>query len=729
MMTMFDDMATFSGDLDMMVAPFVDGNNSTQQSEPDLTIEDDYSDDEDLDVEELERRIWKNKLRLKRLREQGGTRDGLEIARQRQQNSEEQARRKKMARAQDGILRYMLKMMEVCQAQGFVYGIIPENGKPVTGASDNLRAWWKDRVRFDRNGPAAIAKYRADSLASKNNGLNTVGPTPCTLQEIQDTTLGSLLSTLMQHCDPPQRRYPLEKGVAPPWWPTGKEEWWPQIGMQRDQGPPPYKKPHDLKKAYKIGVLTAVIKHISPNIPKIRKLVRQSKCLQDKMTAKESAAWIAIVNQEEALARQLYPDYRPPSSSPGASSSVVDDFNEYDVEGMLEASILDLEDRRKCDNFINTPKIDVIKGGMSLHQPASHHAMKRKIPCDFNNTMMKEPQIFTCQHPLCPYSEPRVGFPDRISRDNHQLNCPYKSVSSNYRGLSSFHVDEVKAIISTSSFVRPKSNPRPQSVTLALPAPQPPPITLAALNMSRLGVPNNNQKRMADLVPIYGSNFQGNGGGNSMSSSANLVVAENQLIIPQQQMVQRHQDNFCGDQGMMNGVSFFQDSSMTNNNNQLQMFAPQEAHQFDPFKALNSSFETSHNNFIINNSSSSNIINSSSSSNNIIISSNSNIISSTNNNNNCIISSNNNNIINNSNNSNTTIINSNNNNNSNIINSNNNINMGNDNNDVMINNETNFNVMFGSPSDFGSFDLRENMQGAGIIMDKQQEAEIAAWFE
>ena len=33
---------------------------------------------------------------------------------------------------------YMLKMMEVCKAQGFVYWIIPEKGKPVTGASDNL---------------------------------------------------------------------------------------------------------------------------------------------------------------------------------------------------------------------------------------------------------------------------------------------------------------------------------------------------------------------------------------------------------------------------------------------------------------------------------------------------------------------------------------------------------------------------------------------------------------
>lgn len=248
---------------------------------------------------------------LRRLKEKNKNKEvGGDGAKQRQ--SQEQARRKKMSRAQDGILKYMLKMMEVCNAQGFVYGIIPEKGKPVTGASDNLRAWWKEKVRFDRNGPAAIAKYQADNqIPGRVEDSSVIVSTPHTLQELQDTTLGSLLSALMQHCDPPQRRFPLEKGVAPPWWPSGKEEWWGQLGLPNDQVPPPYKKPHDLKKAWKVGVLTAVIKHISPDIAKIRKLVRQSKCLQDKMTAKESATWLAIINQEEALARKLYPDSCP----------------------------------------------------------------------------------------------------------------------------------------------------------------------------------------------------------------------------------------------------------------------------------------------------------------------------------------------------------------------------------------------------------------------------------
>ncbi|KAJ6989118.1 hypothetical protein NC653_021870 [Populus alba x Populus x berolinensis] len=113
-----------------------------------------------MDVDELERRMWRDRMLLRRLKEQGKNTEVVDNAKQRQ--SQEQARRKKMSRAQDGILKYMLKMMEVCKAQGFVYGIIPEKGKPVSGASDNLRGWWKEKVRFDRNGPAAISKYQAD---------------------------------------------------------------------------------------------------------------------------------------------------------------------------------------------------------------------------------------------------------------------------------------------------------------------------------------------------------------------------------------------------------------------------------------------------------------------------------------------------------------------------------------------------------------------------------------
>ncbi|XP_059292108.1 ETHYLENE INSENSITIVE 3-like 3 protein isoform X1 [Lycium ferocissimum] len=269
--------------------------------------------DEEIDPEELERRMWKDRVKLKRLKERQKL-AAQQAAEKLQKNKQttDQARRKKMSRAQDGILKYMLKLMEVCKARGFVYGIIPEKGKPVSGASDNIRAWWKEKVKFDKNGPAAIAKYEAECRA-KGEGIGKQNGNPqSVLQDLQDATLGSLLSSLMQHCDPPQRKFPLEKGVSPPWWPSGNEEWWVKMGLPKGQKTP-YKKPHDLKKMFKVGVLTAVIKHMSPDIAKIRRLVRQSKCLQDKMTAKESSIWLSVLSREESTIQQ-------PTSDNGSSS-------------------------------------------------------------------------------------------------------------------------------------------------------------------------------------------------------------------------------------------------------------------------------------------------------------------------------------------------------------------------------------------------------------------------
>ncbi|XP_052155377.1 protein ETHYLENE-INSENSITIVE 3-like 2 [Oryza glaberrima] len=161
----------------------------------------------------------------------------LFISRRRSLHEQQQARRKKLSRAQDEILKYMLKMMEVCNAQGFVYGIIPEKGKPVSSASDNLRSWWKEKVRFDRNSPAAIAKYQADNaMPGRDDDVGAAPAGPHFLHKLQYT---SLLSALTQHYDPPKRRFPLQKGVPPPWWPEGTEAWWPEFVVPSPSWPPP----------------------------------------------------------------------------------------------------------------------------------------------------------------------------------------------------------------------------------------------------------------------------------------------------------------------------------------------------------------------------------------------------------------------------------------------------------------------------------------------------------
>lgn len=528
-MMMYEDLG-FGNDFDFFCsAPAKEGISTCGGAipvEPPVVIaadeeEEDYT-DEEVDVDELERRLWRDKMRLKRLKEMNKSKQGTAADSAKHHQSQEQARRKKMSRAQDGILKYMLKMMEVCKAQGFVYGIIPEKGKPVGGASDNLREWWKDKVRFDRNGPAAITKYQLDNGiqgSRDDGGSSQVGPTLHTLQELQDTTLGSLLSALMQHCNPPQRRFPLEKGEPPPWWPTGEEDWWHQLGLPRDQGSLPYKKPHDLKKVWKVGVLTAVIKHMSPDIAKIRKLVRQSKCLQDKMTAKESATWLAIINQEEAAARKLYPDqcpHPPPSASDGALS--IDDSNEYDVEGVIvDESNFEVQEQKPNPFALSNTSNDRFQEKL-LFQQQPHFikdesdvpTRKRKKLSDGMNLMMDH-KILTCKYPQCPYSKLCNGFLDTHSRDNHQMSCPYKQPSM-FGISSSINTRDAKTVPHL-----------PQDLNHWKPTVQTP--TRPSLNLSGLRVPEDGQNIINELMSFYDDNIKGN---NKLCSNATNFSASKQ---------------------------------------------------------------------------------------------------------------------------------------------------------------------------------------------------------
>ncbi|CAD6211019.1 unnamed protein product [Miscanthus lutarioriparius] len=489
------------------------------ESFPD-TGEDD-SDDDVEDIEELERRMWRDRMKLKRLRELqqsrgkdsmaggGGLADGSSKPRQ----SQEQARRKKMSRAQDGILKYMLKMMEVCHAQGFVYGIIPEKGKPVSGASDNLRAWWKEKVRFDRNGPAAIAKYHADNaVPGAENELASGAASPHSLQELQDTTLGSLLSALMQHCDPPQRRYPLEKGVPPPWWPTGDEEWWPELGIPKDQGPPPYKKPHDLKKAWKVSVLTAVIKHMSPDIEKIRRLVRQSKCLQDKMTAKEISTWLAVVKQEEELYLKLHPGALPPASTGGIASAI--SFNtsssEYDVDiideckgdeagnqktAVTDPTAFNLGAAILSDKFLVPPPMKEETADVEFIQ-------KRNAPAAAEPELMLNNRVYTCNNVQCPQSDYSFGFLDRNTRNSHQYTCKYND-----------------------PIPQSTENKPPQSQAFQPVFNQP----NQALNNLDFSLPMDGQRSITELMNMYDNNFMTN---KNMSSDS-VTIMERPNAMPQ----------------------------------------------------------------------------------------------------------------------------------------------------------------------------------------------------
>ncbi|CAN6228382.1 unnamed protein product [Urochloa humidicola] len=289
---------------------------------------DSESGSESIEIADLKKRMWKDQLLLMKLEGRSGRDrpDGQQqkpggddhpSAHQAQAQAKEAAetpearyRRKAMLRAQDGVIRHMLKMMEACNARGFVYGVVDESGVPVSGSSDSLRGWWKDDVGFDRAGPQALLSGLQAAAGDGPPGSPSAADAASFLHglhDIQDSTLGSLLSALIQHCEPPQRSFPLDRGLAPPWWPTGREPWWGAQGeAQAHQGPPPYRKPHDLKKAWKISLLSAVIKHLSPRFDQMRKLVWQSKRLQHKMSARDAETWARVITQEEALDRHAH---------------------------------------------------------------------------------------------------------------------------------------------------------------------------------------------------------------------------------------------------------------------------------------------------------------------------------------------------------------------------------------------------------------------------------------
>lgn len=86
--------------------------------------DDDYDDlgdhgEDEISYEDLKRRMWKDRIRMRKFKEKLSNEPDFESSGVKQEAS----RRKKMARSQDSILKYMVKIMEVCNAQGFVYGI------------------------------------------------------------------------------------------------------------------------------------------------------------------------------------------------------------------------------------------------------------------------------------------------------------------------------------------------------------------------------------------------------------------------------------------------------------------------------------------------------------------------------------------------------------------------------------------------------------------------------
>ncbi|GMN59261.1 hypothetical protein TIFTF001_028368 [Ficus carica] len=412
-MGIFEDMG-FCGNFDFLSASSREGEE-VMEHEPEATVEEDYS-DEEMDVDELERRMWRDRMLLRRLKEQNKGKQGVDNAKQRQ--SQEQARRKKMSRAQDGILKYMLKMMEVCKAQGFVYGIIPEKGKPVTGASDNLRAWWKEKVRFDRNGPAAIANdYDVEGVDGEPNF------------EVEEC------------------------------------------------------KPRDLNR-FNIGAVA----------PRDRLLM------------------------QPVVAPQ--------------------------IKGELIETNTDFVQKRK----------------QLGEEP----------------TMMLDQKIYTCEYPQCPHNDYRIGFLDRTSRNNHQMNCPYRSNSSQGYGMPNFQIKNDKPAVFPVPFSQPK------------PAPPQPMSQPSNFNVTGLDLPDDGQKMISELMSFYDNNAQQR---NKNMNLGTLNAMENHNPPAPQQKYQFQMDDGLFSQGVVMGGNIPEQANMSSQN----AVFPSTEVQFDPCKAFESPFENNPN--------------------------------------------------------------------------------------------------------------------------------------
>ncbi|KAI3938837.1 hypothetical protein MKW98_018294 [Papaver atlanticum] len=490
--------------------------SSVPQVEPLASVEEDSGSEEEIDAVEVERRLNIYRWLLKRMQEDNIAKVRVPNIKRHHTQTKKRVprRRKKLVTTQNGILRDMLQMMEVCNAQGFVYGIILENGKSATGASDNLREWWRGKVRFSRNAPVVIEKYKVDhAIPDTKRGL---GPFPLrSLHELPDTTLASILSTLTRRCNPAQRKFPIERGVIPPWWPSGNEEWWSELGLPRDEEPPPYKKPHDLKKKWKVIVLTAVIKHMSPNFARIRWLVNMSRFFQEKMTVTHIETWQAILNQEETLYRNLLPWNLSPMSSSGGSTgshiTISEDSSDHDVQGDEVESNMEVQQSEPSD--MNLSNLGGVAGLDRANERITAQPSEREIshldffrkrtPSDDLQTVVDSNREHKRPSPSSNYCS---GFLGRTSRNDHLASNAHGSYSSQGFGISSnFQINEERTppVFSMSypqsSRASIPSNANGIQISSQNPTSTPPPIE----DISRFGKEDGNVENSIDNLVSF----------------------------------------------------------------------------------------------------------------------------------------------------------------------------------------------------------------------------------
>ncbi|KAJ4748710.1 Ethylene insensitive 3 [Rhynchospora pubera] len=319
------------------------------------------------------------------------------------------------------------RAMDEANLLGYVYGIILEDGNVLTGSSPSLREWWVEQVRFEHNGTAAANQFYMENQLNFDPTKETEPPkrTYNVLMELSDATLGSILSAVMNCCDPPQRKFPLEKKVPPPWWPMGTEPWWDQITIKEDQGPPPYKKPHDLRKMWKAAVVVAIIKHMAPAFDKLAHAVKQSKNLQDRMNVREMHAWNYVLREEAKMYITAHPD-----------------VSLLDLLRLFQTQVPVLSDNSNTGRLhdhveaFQPPLVQLppqeqepSQAPLSTEQRMFRGAQVERSPWPRQKRVLR----YTCNRPRCLHHSSEFGFRTMELRDQHQQYCGSRNSVGNFR--------------------------------------------------------------------------------------------------------------------------------------------------------------------------------------------------------------------------------------------------------------------------------------------------------
>ncbi|KAG6530604.1 hypothetical protein ZIOFF_012845 [Zingiber officinale] len=160
-----------------------------------------------------------------------------------------------------------------------------------------------------------------------------------------------------------------------------------------------------------------------PDIDKIRRLVRQSKCLQDKMTAKESATWLAFLKQEEEMYMKLHPDACPAPSS-GVVQGVEEGHNgDMDYKVAVETNTFKLGASSCTANFVKSEESRIM----------------------MNPELEMNQRIYTCENVVCPHNNVYHGFLDRNARNTDQYFCIPSDGQKSINELMDFYENNVNS--------------------------------------------------------------------------------------------------------------------------------------------------------------------------------------------------------------------------------------------------------------------------------------------